>query len=156
MNIYLQISENLPADLPGLTDSATLEGAALAALQDGGAPPNAALSLVVDDDARLQALNSQFLGVDAPTDVLSFPSGEEDPDSGERYLGDVILSYPRAAAQAAAGGHSVQDELTLLAVHGALHLLGHDHAEPAEKAAMWAAQARILTALGCAAIPVDE
>jgi probable rRNA maturation factor len=156
MNVYLQISDSLPAGLAGLINASILQRAALAALQAGAAPPNAAMSLVIEDDARLHELNREFLGHDAPTDVLSFPAGEDDPDSGERYLGDVLVSYPRAAAQAAAGGHSVQDELTLLAVHGALHLLGYDHAGVNEKAAMWAVQARILAALGCAAIPVGE
>jgi probable rRNA maturation factor len=107
------------------------------------------MTLALSDDAQLHELNRQFLEVDAPTDVLSFPSGETDPDSQALYLGDVIISYPRAQAQAVAGGHAVDDELQLLAVHGALHLLGHDHANDVEKAVMWALQARALEALGC-------
>ena len=111
-----------------------------------------ALTVWISDDATLQRWNRHFRGVDAPTDVLSFPNGEVDPDTGARYLGDVLISYPRAVAQAAAGGHAVADELTLLVVHGVLHLLGHDHATPAEKARMWAAQRQVLRSLGC---PLD-
>jgi probable rRNA maturation factor len=105
------------------------------------------VTVVIGDDAQLHELNRQFLGVDAPTDVLSFPSDEADPDTGERYLGDVLISLPRAAAQADARGHAVRDELQLLVVHGVLHLLGHDHAGPDEKARMWQLQASVLEML---------
>lgn len=127
--------------------AATLERAAQAVLTDAAVTGDA--SIVLTDDKQLQALNLQYLEIDAPTDVLSFSSGEMDPDTEVVYLGDVIISLDRAAAQAAAGGHSVQDELSLLVVHGMLHLLGHDHGEAQEKEAMWASQARILGELGC-------
>jgi probable rRNA maturation factor len=133
-----------------LVSAGLLEQAALETLRRQNPDAESDLSIAVEDDAHLQALNLSFLGIDAPTDVLSFPSGgdETDPDTGRAYLGDVILSYPRAEEQAAASGHAVADELQLLVVHGALHLLGHDHAEPGEKAAMWAAQQEILDRLG--------
>lgn len=127
--------------------SKLLERAALAVLQAAEVQGDA--SIVLTDDEQLKALNTQYLDVQAPTDVLSFPSGEIDPDSQELYLGDVIISQPRAALQAAAGGHSLEDELSLLAVHGMLHLLGYDHAEADEKAVMWSKQADILARLGC-------
>lgn len=119
-------------------------------LQAAEADPNAELTIVLSDDAQLQALNRQFLGIDAPTDVLAFPGGETDPDTQTFYLGDIILSVQRAAAQALSAGHSTQDELCLLVVHGVLHLLGHDHANEAEKAVMWALQGQILEQIGCA------
>jgi len=106
------------------------------------------LSIVIDKDDRLQELNNQFLGIDSPTDVLSFPSEETDPESGETYLGDIIISFPRALAQAITASHSPEAEVQLLVVHGVLHLLGYDHAENDEKEAMWAAQKAILTQLG--------
>jgi probable rRNA maturation factor len=108
------------------------------------------LSVVIDADNRLRELNLQFLDIDAPTDVLSFPSGEIDPDpeTGRIYLGDVIISYPRAVEQAGAAGHSVHSELQLLTTHGVLHLLGYDHAEEDEKALMWETQSTILRSLG--------
>jgi probable rRNA maturation factor len=92
-------------------------------------------------------LNRQYLGVDAPTDVLSFPVGEVDPESEALYLGDILISYPQALAQAEAAGHPVQAELQLLVVHGTLHLLGYDHAEEDEKTLMWKAQDEILARL---------
>lgn len=134
----------------GQVDPMLLEQAAEAALQHQTGSLDRDLSVVIEEDARLHELNNTFLGIDAPTDVLSFPAEEDEPDpeTGQVYLGDVIISYPRALEQSAAAGHSVQDELRLLVVHGVLHLLGHDHAEPDEKAAMWSAQSEILNNLG--------
>ena len=124
--------------------------AADATLQRLGAAAECDLTLVIGSDDQLQELNRQYLGIDAPTDVLSFQADELDPETGRRYLGDVIISYPRAQAQAQAGGHAASAELQLLVVHGVLHLLGHDHGAPAEKEAMWALQAEVLQRLGCA------
>jgi probable rRNA maturation factor len=90
----------------------------------------------------LRKLNRKFLGIDAPTDVLSFPSAED------VELGDVIISLARARAQAKHGGHPLIDELRLLVAHGVLHLLGYDHATPAQKRRMWAAQAEALRRIG--------
>jgi probable rRNA maturation factor len=131
-------------------DTDKLELAALAALQHQNTPPESELSIVIEDDQRLHDLNKEFLDIDAPTDVLSFPAGEGeiDPESGAAYLGDIIISFPRALEQAQSAGHPVLSELQLLVVHGVLHLLGLDHAEPDEKDQMWAAQDQILRALG--------
>ncbi len=114
------------------------------------------ISIVLTEDEQLHQLNLQYLGVDAPTDVLSFPAAETDPESGERYLGDILISVPRATQQAADAGHPLGDELQLLVVHGVLHLLGHDHAESEEKARMWAAQSAILQSLGLGGMNVRE
>lgn len=146
------ISIDIAEPFQDLVKAEALEQAAQAALQ-WAQPPAASeadLSIVVDDDEAIQTLNQQFLGIDAPTDVLSFPSDETqpDPESGRVYLGDIILSYPRAAEQSAAAGHPVQNEMQLLVIHGVLHLLGHDHADEAEKARMWALQAEVLQNLG--------
>ncbi len=130
-----------------------LVAAAQAALQDQGAADDTTLSIRITDDAVLQRLNARYRGIHAVTDVLSFADGSPDPETGSLYLGDVVIAYPRAAAQAARGGHPVAWELCLLVAHGVLHLLGHDHAEPGEKARMWAAQERILASLGCPLSP---
>jgi probable rRNA maturation factor len=122
--------------------------AARAALLHEGVGVPAGLSILLTDDAALQDLNQQFLGIAAPTDVLSFPAGEPGPGDQGNYLGDIAISVPRATAQATAAGHSRDAELQLLTVHGVLHLLGHDHAAAAEKGTMWQAQAGILKALG--------
>lgn len=133
-----------------LVDPLPLEKAAVITLQTANAEPECDLTVVISNDAQLQELNRQYLDIDAPTDVLSFQADELDPETGRRYLGDVIISYPRAQAQAEIGGHAVPDELQLLVVHGVLHLLGHDHGAEAEKVKMWALQAEALTRLGCA------
>jgi probable rRNA maturation factor len=114
------------------------------------------LSIVLTDDARLQELNRDYLGIDAPTDVLSFPASETDPQTGARYIGDILISVPRAQSQAEAAGHALESELQLLVVHGVLHLLGHDHADPKEKKRMWQAQAEILKSLDLGNIQIRE
>jgi len=149
--INLTIDEALKSQAaPELKDEATLSQAVLETLRSAGAPSGSALTVVITSDEQLAMLNQQYLGVQSPTDVLSFPADEVDPDSGERYLGDVLISHPRAQAQAAAGGHAVIDELQLLIVHGVLHLLGYDHAGEMDKAEMWSIQADVLHQLGCA------
>jgi len=133
-----------------------LERAARAALEHESVSFESDLSIVLTDDARLQELNRDYLGIDAPTDVLSFPASETDPETGTRYLGDILISVPRAQSQAQAAGHALESEVQLLIVHGVLHLLGHDHAEPEEKEDMWKAQAEILETLGLGNIQIRE
>jgi len=106
------------------------------------------LSIVVGNDALLKSLNLKYRNVDATTDVLSFPSGEVDPDTQAYYLGDIVISLPRAQEQASTEGHPLVDEMLLLVVHGTLHLLGYDHMEPADKVKMQSAQDNILKQLG--------
>ncbi len=121
----------------------------------GPVPPGEpwALTVRVTDAATVHALNRRYRGHDKPTDVLAFPADEVDPDTGTRYLGDVVIAYPVAQAQAARAGHAVADEVCLLTVHGVLHLLGYDDQEPTARARMWAVQAQVLRALECAAQP---
>jgi probable rRNA maturation factor len=133
-----------------------IEKAALAVLAHQAAPQPVDLTIQLTDDQQLHHLNRDFLGVDAPTDVLSFPAGETDPETGLLYLGDIAISVPRALVQAEAAGHDLQAELQLLTVHGVLHLLGHDHADLEEKAQMWQAQAEILAGLGLPGIRIQE
>jgi probable rRNA maturation factor len=110
-------------------------------------PDSDSLTIVITSDPKIQDLNHQFRGIDSPTDVLSFPAGYQDPEVSATYLGDVIISYPRALSQAEQRGHSVEDEIQLLVVHGILHLVGHDHGDPTDKAKMWAAQDAVLVQL---------
>ncbi len=133
-----------------------LERAARAALTHQKRSSDADLSIVLTDNARLRRLNRDYLGIDAPTDVLSFPASESDPVTGSPYLGDILISLPRARAQAKSAGHTLESEVQLLVVHGVLHLLGHDHAKPKEKAKMWKAQAEILAGLGLGEIQIRE
>jgi len=147
-------STRFPLTGTGSTSLDALERAALAALAHQDADGD--LSIVLTDDAQLRQLNRDYLGVDAPTDVLSFSASETDPETGRRYLGDVLLSIPRADEQARAAGHTLEAEAQLLVVHGTLHLLGHDHAEAQEKAQMWKAQAEVLERLGLGHIQIQE
>lgn len=146
--ISIQSSEDITVDSMGEIE-ALLRQAALETLKQTGAPQQAELSIVLSSESHLHTLNLQHLGIDAPTDVLSFPAGETDPDTGDLYLGDILISYPRAQAQAEAGEHSLRDELQLLVVHGALHLLDYDHANEDGKSRMWAVQRSVLDAIGC-------
>ena len=114
------------------------------------------LSVVLTDNRRLHKLNRDYLGVDAPTDVLSFPASESDPETGARYIGDILISVPYAAKGAKLAGNSLEAELQLLVVHGVLHLLGHDHAKPKDKSKMWKAQAQILETLGLGDVVIRE
>lgn len=106
-----------------------------------------ALTVRLSGDRELRRLNRRFLGEDHATDVLSFPSG----DMGSGYLGDLALSWPAVIRQAADAGHSDQVEAALLVVHGLLHLLGWDHANPAEEAEMTALTLASLRRAGLAA-----
>lgn len=106
---------------------------------------------LVDDDA-IQALNAEHRGLDRPTDVLSFPLLEREgfvlPPGAAVALGDVVVSYPRALAQAQEYGHAVAREVAYLVAHGVLHLLGYDHQEEGEQAAMRAREEAALRPLG--------
>ena len=84
------------------------------------------------NNKAIQELNLKFLKQNKPTDVLSFPLGEKGPD-GKDYLGDIIISVPKAYRQAAEKKHSLERELEILAVHGFLHLLGYEHLEGMEE-----------------------
>lgn len=114
------------------------------------------LTVVLSDDAHVRELNREYLGIDEPTDVLSFPSDEKDPDTDQTYLGDVIISIPQARLQAQAAGHSIEAEIQLLIVHGVLHLLGHDHGDPPSKDRMWTAQGEVLRDLGLPGLAIGE
>lgn len=151
--INIQVSESIfPSGVPPAIET-LLERAAKQTLLHAGGQTEAELTIVLSDDIQIRSLNQQFLGIDAPTDVLSFPGGDTDPDSQILYLGDVIISYPRALAQADSAGHSAEEELQLLVVHGVLHLLGHDHSLNEEKNAMWAIQTQTLQSLGVSIRP---
>jgi probable rRNA maturation factor len=148
--IHVEVNPSLQTNLtPDM-----LERAALAVLAHQSADGD--LTIVLTDDAQLHELNRDYLGIDAPTDVLSFPASETDPENARRYLGDILISVQRANEQARAAGHALAAEVQLLAVHGTLHLLGYDHAEADEKARMWKAQAEVLERLGLSDIEIRE
>ena len=141
--INLQINKDYQKHIRG----EKLEKAAKYTLKHQKVDSSTDLSIVITGDDQLQNLNREYLGIDKPTDVLSFPSGDPDPDSGLVNLGDIIISYPTAKAQADAASHDVIDELTLLVVHGLLHLLNYDHDTPENRSRMWGIQEEILREL---------
>ena len=118
------------------------------------------VSVLITDDVQMQTYNRDYRGVDAPTDVLSFPQQAQSASAGDvtipdelvqalgRQLGDLVIALPYTLHQAQRYGTSIDSELRLLSVHGTLHLLGYDHATPQEEAAMWESQDAILTELG--------
>jgi probable rRNA maturation factor len=123
--------------------------------------PLAELSVLIVDEAAMTELHERWMGEPGPTDVLSFPMDElrppspvagtsgrggDDPGPDPALLGDVVLCPQVAAEQAKQAGHSAQQELELLTVHGILHLLGYDHADPEEEAAMFGLQGQLLAA----------
>ena len=144
--IVVQVDEEFEAEVDA-GDLVAAVAAALAAEDQSGE-----VTVVVTTDDAVAELNEQYRDTEGPTDVLSFPA--QDPTPGfvaapemDAYLGDIIIALPYTRRQAAAVNRSLRDELRLLAIHGALHLLGYDHAEPDEEAAMWAKQDAILARL---------
>ncbi len=116
-----------------------------------------AVNVLLTDDDQLRDLNNAYLGIDEPTDVLSFPAGEVMSGTPDKlHLGDIAISVPYAKRRAFAEQHSLKSELQLLAVHGTLHLLGYDHETPEEKDLMWGVQASILAQVGSAVTAPPE
>jgi probable rRNA maturation factor len=111
--------------------------------------PQAELCIKAVDEDTIAQLNGQWMEKDGPTDVLAFPMDElrpgkvnEEPEEG--VLGDLVLSPAVAERQGAEAGHGREAEIDLLTVHGILHLLGYDHAEPEEHAVMFGLQGELL------------
>lgn len=134
-------------------DVFALEQLARHVLDEMGVHPLVELSVRLVDVDAMTALHEHFMNEPGPTDVLAFPMDElndqrddasEDDDVPPTLLGDVVLCPEIARRQAAQAGHRPEDELHLLCAHGVLHLLGYDHAEPAEEREMFATQSRLL------------
>ncbi|HKN99645.1 MAG TPA: rRNA maturation RNase YbeY [Pseudonocardiaceae bacterium] len=131
-------------------DEASIVAAARFALDRMGVSPLAELSVLLVELDAMSALHEQWMDLEGPTDVMAFPMDEletsrpDAADAGPALLGDIVLCPAFARDQAKAAGHSLLDELHLLTVHGVLHLLGYDHAEPAEEREMFTLQKRIL------------
>ncbi|MBI2908187.1 MAG: rRNA maturation RNase YbeY [Chloroflexi bacterium] len=125
-------------------------------LRSQGIEAPAEMGLVIAGDELVQRLNKEYRGLDHTTDVLSFaleegPEGGAAfvmPSDGVRHLGEVIISYPQAARQAEQQKHPVERELTILIIHGILHLLGYDHESDAEEATMKAQESRLIADCG--------
>ena len=150
------IALDISADFRAKIDSRLIQETAIISLRHQSVGENTEMTIVITGDEQLNALNRQYREIDKPTDVLSFPADFTDPENEAPYLGDIVISFPRAAYQAEVGEHAVMAEIQLLVVHGILHLLGYDHAQPLDKSAMWAAQEEILYQLGLESLRIPE
>ena len=142
-----------PAALASGVDLEGLEGTLQAGARLLEVRDDALAVLTLTSDDHLLEYNRRYRGIDEPTDVLAFASQEKPkdqrfqaPPGTEHWLGDIVISLQRARVQAKTAGHPMHEEVRLLAVHGLLHLLGHDHATPADERKMVALTQRILQA----------
>lgn len=125
-----------------------------AVLLEEGFDGSAEVSVSFVDNGQIHELNKQYRDTDRETDVLSFPLGEDgvydiNHDTGAKMLGDIIISLPKAVAQAEEYGHSLQREIAFLTVHSMLHLLGYDHEDGGlEAVRMREKEETVLTKLG--------
>jgi probable rRNA maturation factor len=115
-----------PALVRGVLRRAAAVGELAARLPEGPAT----VAVRITDDNEMRRLNKTYAGDDHPTDVLSF-------EGDGAHVGDIAISWQRVVQQAQEWGHSEKDEISVLLVHGLLHLLGWDHATPAEAEEMW-------------------
>lgn len=143
MSIDLLNETDFPVDLDELHDCAAF------VLRELRVHPGTELYIGVIDEAAMSTLHEKWMDLPGPTDVMSFPMDELRPGTAgeepvEGLLGDVVLCPTVAAKQAAEAGHTTPEELLLLTVHGILHLLGFDHAEPEERREMFELQRSLL------------
>ncbi len=135
-----------------LVQSLDIEGLALFVLQEMNCPESTDVTISFVSNERIHELNKEYRGMDKPTDVLSFecdnvPFDDEDVDDVEEYeLGDVIIATDIALAQTEEFGTTFEEEVSLLTVHGLLHLCGYDHIEDEEAEIMEALEQSLLTA----------
>lgn len=146
-SVSIEVSNESGVDVPEemLIDVATF------ALGRMDVHPAAELSMVLVDSETMAELHMRWMDLPGPTDVMSFPMDELSPGGrpdtagpGPSMLGDIVLCPEFAADQAATARHSTDHELSILTVHGVLHLLGFDHAEPEEEKAMFGLQGQII------------
>jgi len=128
---------------------AVLNRAAIAAWSAAGSG-TAELSIQLSDDAEIRTLNRDYRGKDKPTNVLSFPAGDEGAAGRARLLGDIVLAQETIEREATAQAKTLADHLSHLTIHGVLHLLGHDHETETQATAMEALETEILRGLGIA------
>jgi probable rRNA maturation factor len=148
----MEINVSIDEGLDGCPPKRWLESVIRQVLEAQGAGAEAEVGLLIATGERVRELNRDYLGEDAPTDVLAFSAREEGdtlpfihPPDGRLHLGEVIIAYPQAVVQAAEHGHPVKKELAILLIHGVLHLLGYDHDAPDAERRMRAREAELLS-----------
>jgi probable rRNA maturation factor len=150
--IFIEVNPNLQINL----ESSLFEKACQVTLLETNIEQDPELTVVITDNIQIRKLNKKFRKIDTETDVLSFPADEINPETGNGYLGDVIISYTQAFKQASQSNHPVEKELQLLTVHGVLHLIGFDHTNKEEKNRMWDVQDEVLKKLGITDIIITD
>ena len=142
------------SDQPGVLSESWLAEIADRALSALELPSDTSIEIMVTDDDTVRELNLRHRGLDETTDVLSFSAGPDEtgfvlpPGAGETgSLGEVIISGPQSARQAARSGREPAEELAFLLAHGILHLMGHDHEEPQERRDMEERHHKLLIAM---------
>jgi probable rRNA maturation factor len=156
MSVAPHVEIDLAAGAPPELSPTDLRCLARFTLAAEGVTQPLAVSLIVTDDATIQALHARHMGIDEPTDVLTFSLDDDESFlSAEAVplLGEVVVSYETAAAQADAYGQTPSREVYFLLVHGLLHLLGYDDATPEARAGMLAQQEALLEAFERRATP---
>lgn len=150
----MEINISIDRGFDGCPTPRWLEGIARKVLEEQGVGDEVEVGLLIATGERIKELNRDYLGEDAPTDVLAFSAREDlagqspfiHPPDGLLHLGEVIIAYPQAVIQADEHGHPVKKELAVLIIHGLLHLLGYDHDEAEDEGRMKAREAELL---GC-------
>ena len=147
MKVYIEHTrEDIPQSLDAAIEKYVMRAMELEGIENGE------IAVALSDNSYVRSLNRQFRGIDAPTDVLSFPANQLDepmsqalkkglvPEEGEEEgaiaLGDIIISMERAEEQAQEYGNTLEEEVCFLAVHGALHLMGYDHIDQQDEQVM--------------------
>jgi probable rRNA maturation factor len=138
MDIFLANEQDIAVDIDRLSALANH------VLTSEEVDESAELSILFVTKEHMKRLNSHFAGDDYATDVLAFPMMEDEEDDAPVVLGDVVICPPVARDNAGKVGHSLTDELSLLVVHGTLHLLGYDHQGPRDKESMDKRQSELL------------
>ncbi|NLK27451.1 MAG: rRNA maturation RNase YbeY [Clostridiales bacterium] len=160
INIENEVKESFDCNYEDL-----LKRVVEACLDYENCPYEAEVNILLTDNEQIQEINSQYRGIDAPTDVLSFPGVEYDtpgdfskleeadfdsfhPETGELLLGDIVISIEKALQQAKEYGHSIEREIAFLTAHSMFHLFGYDHMIEEERIRMEDRQKEVLDKLG--------
>ena len=155
MNIYIEKETDTEFDFPDYEEA--IRNAAAAVAEDKALPAELDVNVLIVCSGEMRKINAENRGIDAVTDVLSFPYYEYEEagifegevfEGEENILGDIILCSEKAIAQAKEYGHSQKRELSFLVVHSMLHLLGYDHMEDEERREMEEQQRKYMEILG--------
>lgn len=156
MSVKVNITDNQKRIKMPTGTRLLIRKACTATLKLEGFEESAEVNVTLVNDEMIREMNRQYRDIDASTDVLSFPLGEngvydENPETGAKMLGDIVISVEHALSQADLYGHGIEREVAFLTVHSMLHLLGYDHEQGGlQKTIMREKEEQVLDALGLA------